>query len=92
MMNRPVRWFLLIFSICAAWAIISWAPFYKYLTYGKATAAMLLGILFIALGMHWLDRINWQRRQVSIGWFLLLLLNLTAAFAVLYPISLKHTL
>ena len=30
--------------------------------------------------------------QISAGWLLLLFLILTAAFAVLYPISLKHTL
>jgi hypothetical protein len=91
-MNPSVRRFLLIFSICAAWAFISWAPIYKYLTHGKATAAMLLGILFIALGMHWLDRLNQQQRQISVGWFVLLFLILTAAFAVLYPLSMKHTL
>lgn len=91
-MNRRVRCFLLIFSLCAAWTIISWAPIYKYLTHGKATAAMLLGILFISLGMHWLARFNQQRRQISVGWFLLLFLILVAAFATLYPLSLKHTL
>ncbi|QHN05303.1 hypothetical protein FTO74_02970 [Granulicella sp. WH15] len=53
---------------------------------------MLLGILFIALGMYWLERLNQQQRQISTGWFLLLFLILTTAFAVLYPISLKHTL
>jgi hypothetical protein len=51
--------------------------------------AILLAILFIALGMHWLDRLNQQRRQISVGWLLLLFLILSAAFAVLYPISLK---
>jgi hypothetical protein len=90
--NPSVRRFLLIFSVCVAWALISWAPIYKYLTHGKATAAMLLGILFIAIGMRWLDRINQQQRQISVGWLLLLFLILTTAFAVLYPISLKHTL
>ena len=53
---------------------------------------MVLGILFIALGMHWLDRLNQQLPQISAAWFLLLFFILTAAFAVLYPISLKHTL
>ncbi len=91
-MNLSGRRFLLIFSICAAWALISWAAIYKYLTHGKATAAMLLGILFIALGMYWLDRLNRQQRQISTGWFVLLFLILTAAFAALYPISLKHPL
>jgi hypothetical protein len=87
-MNPSVRRFLLIFSICAVWALISATPIYKYLTHGKATAAMLLGILFIALGMHWLDRLNQQKRQISAGWLLLLFLILTGAFAELYPISL----
>jgi hypothetical protein len=91
-MNPSVRRFLLISSVCAAWALISWTPIYKYLTHGNATAAMLLGLLFIALGMYWLDRLNQQQRQISAGWLLLLYLILTAAFAVLYPISLKHTL
>jgi len=91
-MNPSVRRFLLIVSVCTAWVLISWAPIYKYLRHGKATAAMLVGILFIALGMHWLDRLNQQQRQISTGWLLLLFLILTAAFAVLYPISLKHTL
>ena len=86
------RRFLLIFSVCAAWTLISLAPIYKYLTHGKATAAVLLGILFISLGMHWLDRLNRQQRQISAGWLLFLFLILTAAFAALYPISLKHTL
>jgi hypothetical protein len=56
---------------------------YKYLTHVKATAAMLLGTLFIALGMHWLDRLNQQKRQISGGWLLLLFLILSAAFAAL---------
>jgi hypothetical protein len=91
-MNPSGRRFLLIFSVCAAWTLISLAPIYKYLTHGKATAAVLLGILFISLGMHWLDRLNRQQRQISAGWLLFLFLILTAAFAALYPISLKHTL
>ena len=91
-MNLSGRRLLLIFSICAAWALISWAAIYKYLSHGKATAAILLGILFIALGMHWLDRLNQQQWPISAGWFLLLFLILTAAFAALYPISLKHPL
>jgi hypothetical protein len=91
-MTPSLRRFLLIFSVCVAWALISWAPIYKYLTHGKAAAAMLLAILFIALGMHWLDRLNRQPRQISAGWLLLLFLILTTAFTVLYPHSLKHTL
>jgi uncharacterized membrane protein SirB2 len=93
-MNPSVHRSLLIFSVCAAWALISLAPIYKYLTHGKATAAMVFGILFIALGMLRLDRLNQQQqqRQISAGWLLLLFLILAVAFAVLYPISLKHTL
>jgi len=91
-MNSSVHRFLLIVSVCAAWALISFAPAYKYLHHGKATAALLLGVLFIALAMHWLGRLNQQQRQISTGWLALLFLILTAAFAVLYPISLKHTL
>lgn len=91
-MNPSARRFVLIFSICAAWALISWAAIYKYLSHGKATAAMMFGILFIALGMQGLDRLNQRPRQISAGWFLLLFLIFTTAFSVLYPISLKHTL
>jgi hypothetical protein len=91
-MHPSVHRFLLIFSVCAAWALISSAPIYKYLTHGKATAALLLGVLSLALGMRWLDRLNRQQRQINAGWLLLLFLILTAAFAVLYPISLRHTL
>lgn len=91
-MNFSVRRSLLIFGVCAAWALTSWAPIYKYLNHGKATAALLLGVFFIALGMHWLARRDQQQRQISAGWFVLLFLILTAAFIVLYPISLKHTL
>jgi hypothetical protein len=88
-MKLSVRRFLLVFSVCAAWATISWAPLYRYLNHGKATAALSLGVLFIALGMHWLDRLNRREREIGTGWFLLLFVLLAAVFAVLYPISLK---
>ena len=91
-MNPSVRRFLLVFSVCATWVLISWAPICKYLSHGKATAAILLGILFIALGMRWLDRLNQKQCQIGAGWFVLLFLIMTAAFAVLYPVSLRHTL
>jgi hypothetical protein len=42
--------------------------------------------------MSWLDRLNRKQHQISTGWFLLLFLALTAAFTILYPISLKHNL
>jgi membrane protease YdiL (CAAX protease family) len=83
---------LLILSVCVAWALISVAPIWKYLSHTKAIAAMVLGLLSIALGMYWLDRLNRKQRQIGMGWFVVLFLALTAAFTVLYPISLKHTL
>jgi hypothetical protein len=88
-MKLFVRRFLLVFSVCAAWALISWAPLYRYLNHDKAAAALSLGVLFIALGMHWLDRLNRSEREIGVGWFLLLFVLLASAFAVLYPISLK---
>jgi len=91
-MNPSLRRSLLIFSVCAAWALISWAPITKYLAHGTATIAFLLGSLTIALGMHWLQRRNQQDRQLNAGWFLVLFLTITAAFAVLYPISIRHAL
>ena len=53
-------------------------------------AAMLLGMGSIAFGMYWLDRRNKKQSQISAGWLILLFVVLMAAFAVLYPISLKH--
>ena len=91
-MNHSARRLLLILSVCLTWLLISWAPLWKYLSHSKASAAMMLGLVAIALGMYWLDRLNRRERQISIGWFVLLFLVLTAAFAVLYPISLRHTL
>jgi hypothetical protein len=91
-MNPSVRRFLLGFSLCAAWLLISWAPICKYLSYPRAAAAIVLGFLSIALGMFWLDRFNRKERQIGVVWFLSLFLVLTAAFAILYPISRRHTL
>jgi hypothetical protein len=91
-MNHSARRLLLILSVCLTWLLISWAPLWKYLSHSKASAAMMLGLVAIALGMYWLDRLNRRERQISIGWFVLLFFVLTAAFAVLYPISLRHTL
>jgi len=90
-MYQPNRRLLLIFSICVAWAISSWAPVFKYLTPARAAGAMFIGLVLIVLGMNRLDRLNRQQRQIGRGWFPLLFLGLAAAFAVLYPISLKHT-
>jgi hypothetical protein len=91
-MNQSGSRLLLILSICLAWALTSIAPIWKYLAHTKAAAVVLLGLLSIALGMYWLDRLNRKQRQISTAWLLLLFLALTAAFAILYPISLKHTL
>jgi hypothetical protein len=84
--------FPLILSVCLAWVLISAAPIWKYLTHTKAIAAIALGLLSIALGMSWLAQLNRRQRQISPGWLVLLFLMLAAAFAVLYPISLQHTL
>lgn len=86
------RRLVLILCVCFAWALISLAPIWKYLSPGKAAAATIFSLLLIALAMYWLDRINRRRQQISIGWLVLLFLVLTAAFAVLYPISLKAPL
>jgi ABC-type multidrug transport system fused ATPase/permease subunit len=72
--------------------LISWAPIYKYLHHSVATAAMLSGILFLAAGMVWLERMNQRQTRIHPGWFVSLFALFVAAFAVLYPISLKHTL
>ncbi|HEX3968748.1 MAG TPA: hypothetical protein VHW70_12340 [Edaphobacter sp.] len=91
-MNVPTRRTLLILGVDTTWALTSSAPIWKYLSHPKAITAIVLGFLSIALGMYWLDCLNRRQRQIGIGWFLLLFLFLTAAFAILYPISLKHTL
>jgi hypothetical protein len=90
--NQQLHRALLIASICAAWTLTSAAPLWKYLSPTKAAAAITLDCVAIVLAMFWLDRTNRRHLQISLGWFLLLFLLLTAAFAVLYPISLKHTL
>jgi hypothetical protein len=91
-MDQSSSRLLLTLSVCLAWALTSSAPIWKYLSHTNAAAAIVLGLLCIALGMYRLGQLNREQRQISAGWFLLLYLALTAAFAVLYPISLKHTL
>jgi hypothetical protein len=91
-MSEASRRTLLVPGICMAWALTSIAPLLKYLPPTKAIAALALGLLSIVIGMFCLIRLNLRPRQIGIGWFLLLFLALTTAFAVLYPISLKHTL
>jgi hypothetical protein len=91
-MGASARRTLLVLGVCLASALTSAAPLWKYLSPAKAAAALLLGLFSIVLGMRWLDRLNRKQRQISTGWLPLLFLTLTAAFAVLYPISLKHTL
>ena len=91
-MNSSGSRLLLTLSVCLAWALTSAAPLWKYLAPARATAAIALGLLCIALGMYCLNHLNRRHRQISIAWFFLLFLALTTAFAILYPISLKHTL
>jgi hypothetical protein len=91
-MSVSARRTLLVLGVCLAWALTSAAPLFKYLSPAKAVAALLLGLLSIALGMYWLDRLNRKQRQINTAWLLLLFLVLIAAFAILYPLSLKHTL
>ncbi len=82
---------MLTLGVCLAWALISLHPISKYLPHTKAIIAAALGIFSIAAGMYWLNRLNRRKRQIDIGWFVLLFVALTAAFAVLYPLSLRHT-
>jgi hypothetical protein len=89
-MSQSGRRPFLVLSVCFAWALISAAPLWKYLSHAKAATALGIGLLCIALGMYWLDRRNRSERQIHIGWLILLFLVLTTAFAVLYPASLKH--
>jgi hypothetical protein len=91
-MSRSGRRFLLILSVCLSWVIISVHPIWKYLSHKEAVAALMFGLAVIVLGMHWLDHLNRRERQISAGWLVLLFLVLMAAFAVFYPISLRHTL
>jgi hypothetical protein len=89
--NQRLHRALLIVSLCMAWTLTSAAPLWKYLSSTKA-AAITLGSIGIVLAMLRLDRTNRRHLQIGLGWFILLFLLLTTAFAVLYPISLKHTL
>lgn len=91
-MSEAGRRTLLILGICVAWTLTSVTPLLKYLSPAKAIAALAACLLSIVIGMSCLIRLNRRPRQIGIGWFLLLFLALTTAFAILYPISLKHTL
>src|ERR1700757_4608186 len=91
-MSAATRRTLFVLGICVAWALTSAAPILKYLSPAKAIAALALGLLSIVVGMSCLIRLNRRPSQIAIGWFLLLFLALKTAFAILYPISLKHTL
>jgi hypothetical protein len=91
-MSAAKRRTLFVLGICVAWALTSAAPILKYLSPAKAIAALALGLLSIVTGMSGLIRLNVRPRQIGLGWFLLLFLALTTAFAILYPLSLKHTL
>jgi hypothetical protein len=83
---------MLILSICVTWMLVFSHPFWKYLSHTKAAAVTTAGLLVIGLGMVWLDRLNRRPRQIGIGWFLVLFLALSLAFAALYPKSLKQPL
>src|ERR1700719_4158567 len=91
-MSAAARRTLFVLGICVAWALTSAAPLLKYLSPAKAIAALALGLLSIVAGMSRLLRLNLSPRQIGIVWFLLLFLAFTTAFAILYPISLRHTL
>jgi hypothetical protein len=91
-MSEVGRRTLFVLGICAAWALTSVTPLLKYLSPPKAMAALALGLLSIVTGMSCLIRLNRRPRQIGIGWLLLLFFALTTAFAILYPISLKHSL
>jgi hypothetical protein len=91
-MRAASRRTLFVLGICVAWGLTSAAPLLKYLSPAKAIAALTLGLLSIVAGMSRLLRLNLRPRQIGIVWFLLLFLALTTAFAILYPISLRHTL
>jgi hypothetical protein len=89
--HRPIRIFLVL-SVCAAWVLISIAPLWKYLSHLEACAALVFGMVSIAAGMRWLQRRSLRGRRLSLGWFVLLYLLLAMAIALLYPLSLRHTL
>jgi hypothetical protein len=91
-MSAAARRTLFVLGICLAWALTSAAPLLKYLSPAKAIAALALGLLSIVIGMSCLIRLNLRPRQIGTVWLLLLLLALATAFAILYPISLRHTL
>ena len=91
-MSAAARRTLFVLGICLAWALTSAAPLLKYLSPAKAIASLALGLLSIVIGMSCLIRFNLRPRQIGTVWFLLLFLALTTAFAILYPISLRHTL
>jgi hypothetical protein len=77
-------------QIYIAWAAISLAPIWKYLSRPKALAASIFALLALAAEMYWLDRLNRSDRQISLKAFALLFLVFVIAFAVLYPASLKR--
>jgi len=77
-------------QIYIAWAIISLAPIWKYLSRPKALIASLVALLALAAGMYWLDRLNRSGRQIPLKGFALLFLLFAITFAVLYPASLRR--
>jgi hypothetical protein len=82
----------LVFSVCASWTLISAAPLWRYLSHGKALMAMTLAVVSIAVAMSWMARPRQLGGSVGLKWFVLLYLAFAAAFIILYPVSLRHTL
>jgi hypothetical protein len=89
---HPIRRCIYVATVCAAWAVISVHPLMKYLSHTRALAALVFGLLSILVAMLLPDPFHLRQRRLHAGWFLLLFLLLGQAFAVLYPISLRHTL
>ena len=87
-----MRRFLLALGVVCAWVVISIHPIWKYLPHSIAAAATLLSVFLQASGIYWLDQLNRTRREISTGWFLLLLVALSIAFSVLYPRTLRQPL
>jgi len=84
--------YLIAVGISLAWLILAIHPLWRYLSHPKAILAMLMGFGVVLSAMLLVDRRNKSGRHTASVWFVVLFLALSAAFAVLYPISLRHTL
>jgi hypothetical protein len=67
------------------------APIWKYLSPPEAVAVTIVSLISIALGMYWLGWLNQKDHQIGLRWLLFLYFIFIAAFTVLYPLSLRHT-